>query len=147
MTAVNSLDNKRPKKSFAGFLLWWRTDPDEVRWQIAGYDTLRVWQSARGTSALLCLLTVVVTTLLGGFMRMSSNEITIEAVIWITIAILMYRGYRWAFVVGMLLWTFEKGELLLSGRGASIAQIIWWTIYMSAFFLAFTVEKERARAR
>jgi hypothetical protein len=147
MTAVNSLDNKRPKKSFGAFFLWWRTNPEEVRRQVAGYDTLRVWQSARGTSALLCLLTVVVTMLLGGYMHLSSGEITTEAVIWIAVAILMYRGYRWAFLVGMLLWTFEKGELLFSARGAPIVQVIWWTIYMSAFFLAFKVENERASAR
>ena len=145
MTAVNSLDNKKPKKSFAGFLLWWRTDPEEVRRQVAAYHTLRVWQSARGTSALLCMLTVVVTMLLSGYMGLSSSEITTEAVIWTTVAILMYRGYRWAFVVGMLLWTFEKGELLLSGRGSPVVQVIWWTIYMSAFFLALKVENERPR--
>lgn len=147
MTSVNSIDTKKSKRSFGSFLLWWRTDPEEVQRQIAGYDTLRVWQSARGMSALLCLLTVVVTTLLGGIMHMSSDEITIEVVVWTLVAILMYRGYRWAFIVGMLLWTFEKGALLLSGGSSPVVQIIWWTIYMGAFFLGFKVESARARAR
>jgi hypothetical protein len=147
MASVNSLDNKKSKKSPGAFLLWWRTDPVEVQRQIAGYDSLRVWQSARGTSALLCLLTVVVTMLLGGFMHLSSGEIATEAVVWTIVAILMYRGYRWAFLAGMLLWTFEKGGLLFSSGAAPVVQIIWWTIYMSAFFLAFKVETDRARAR
>jgi hypothetical protein len=147
MASANSLDNKKSKKSPGAFLLWWRTDPVEVQRQIAGYDSLRVWQSARGTSALLCLLTVVVTMLLGGFMHLSSGEIATEAVVWTIVAILMYRGYRWAFLAGMLLWTFEKGGLLFSSGAAPVVQIIWWTIYMSAFFLAFKVETDRARAR
>jgi hypothetical protein len=145
MTSVSSLDTKKAKKSAFSFILWWRVDPAEIERQIKAYHTLRVWQSARGMSALLCVLTVAATAVLGKFIRLSTNDIVAEAVVWLTIAIFMYRGHRWAFIVGMILWTIEKAMLLFGGVAAApIVHIIWWAIYMQAFFLGFKVESRRA---
>lgn len=146
MTSPSRADTPKSKKSAFSFLAWWITDPADIEKQVAGYNTLRVWQSARGISALLCILSAVVTALLGQFLKLTSGEILTEAIIWSTIAIFMYRGHRWAFVLGMIFWTFEKASLLFGGfssAGAPIAQIIWWAIYMNAFFLAFKVERRR----
>jgi hypothetical protein len=144
MTSVNTLDTKKSKKSAFSFLLWWRTDPAEVEKQVAGYTTLRVWQSARGISALLCVFSAAVTMLLGNFIHLSTGEIYAEVAIWSTVGILMYFGLRWAFILGMILWTIEKATMLFSGGAAPIVQIIWWAIYLNAFFLAFKVESRRA---
>lgn len=147
MTSVSDLDTKRSKKSALSTFLWWRPDPAEVERQVAGYSSLRVWQSARGISSLLCLFSATVTVLLGSYIHLSSGAIITEVTVWSTIAILMYRGYRWAFILGMALWTFEKASMLLSSGAAPIVQLIWWAIYMSAFFLAFKVEARRAVMR
>ena len=145
MTSPSRADAPKSKKSAFSFLAWWITDPADIEKQVAGYNTLRVWQSARGISALLCILSAVATALLGQFIKLSNGEILAEAIIWSTIAIFMYLGHRWAFVVGMIFWTFEKAALLLgaSSAGAPIVQIIWWAIYMNAFLLAFRVESRR----
>jgi hypothetical protein len=144
MTSVNTLDAKKSKKSAFSFLLWWRTDPAEVEKQVAGYNTLKVWQSARGISALLCAFSAVVTMLLGNLIHLSTGEVYFEVAIWSTVGILMYFGLRWAFILGMVLWTLEKATMLFSGGAAPIVQIIWWAIYLNAFFLAFRVESQRA---
>src|SRR5262249_24077880 len=73
-----------------------------------------------------------------------------EAAIWGTLGFLMYRGIRWAMIIGMLLWTYEKGALLVQqvsrgNGGAPIVQIIWWGIYLSAFYLAYRVENTRPK--
>jgi hypothetical protein len=83
--------------------------------------------------------------LLGNFIHLSTGEIYAEVAIWSTVGILMYFGLRWAFILGMILWTFEKASMLLAGGSAApIVQIIWWAIYLNAFFLAFKVESRRA---
>ena len=144
MTSVNTLDTKKSKKSAFSFIFWWRTDPAEVEKQVAGYATLKVWQSARGISALLCVFSAAVTMLLGNLIHLSTGEIYAEVAIWSTAGILMYFGLRWAFILGMILWTIEKATMLFSGGAVPIVQIIWWTIYLNAFFLAFKVESRRA---
>ena len=140
---------KPAKKSALSYLTWWRTDPAEISKQVAEYSTLKVWQSARGISMLFCALSVAATVLLGRFMSVSGSTIIIEAVIWGILGALMFRGTRWAFIVGMVLWTFEKGFLLFGGvssGGAPVLQVIWWAIYMNAFMLGFRVEKARRLA-
>jgi hypothetical protein len=145
MTSVSSVEPKKSKKSAGLFFLWWKTDPGEVERQARGYSALSVWQSARGNSALLCLLTVTVTFLLGRFVRLSPEEIIGEAIVWLTLGFFMYRGHRWAFILGMILWTLEKATLLVEGVSAApIVQVIWWAIYMNAFFLGYKVESRRA---
>jgi hypothetical protein len=148
MSNPPSVDSKNPKKSFLSMFTWWKTDPAEVRKQLTQYETLKVWQSARGISALLCLFTVAVTVLFGNFMHLSGEAIAIDAILWSGLGLFMYRGTRWAFIVGMVLWTLEKVIALYGGLSAGatpIMQVIWWAIYMSAFFLAFKVESERAK--
>lgn len=137
---------KKPKRPFLAGLLWWRTDTAEIDKQIAQYDSLKLWQSARGLSMLLCLFSVVVTLLLGSYLAMSPVEMFAEALIWTTLAIFMYRGHRWAFIAGMVLWTFEKGAMLLDSQAhsAPVLQVVWWAIYLNAFLLAFRVEKRKA---
>ena len=145
MTNASSAEAPKKKSAFS-FIAWWITDPAEVEKQVTGYTTLRAWQSARGISSLLCIFSAVVTALLGNYIGLSTDEIVAEAIIWSTVAIFMFRGHRWAFILGMALWTFEKATLLLGGVSsvrAPIVQLIWWAIYMNAFFLAFKVESRR----
>lgn len=137
---------KKEGKSFLSFLAWWKANPVEIEKQVSNYDTLKVWQSSRGISMLLCAFSVAATVLLGGFMNLSGGTIIAEAIIWSVLGFAMFRGQKWAFVVGMVLWTFEKGALVFAGAAAGrapIVQIIWWAIYMGAFMEGFRVEKAR----
>jgi 4-hydroxybenzoate polyprenyltransferase len=141
-----SVPPKKPSKSALSFFIWWKPDPQEVQKQVDQYHTLKVWQSARGMSMLCCAFSVAATVLLGRLIQVSSTTTVIEAAIWSGLGFSMYRGQRWAFLVGMVLWTFEKFALLFqtaaAGR-APITQVIWWLIYMSVFNLGFVVERRR----
>lgn len=148
MSEQNS-EAKKDSKSFLTFLACWKTDPAEIEKQVAGYDTLKLYQSARGMSLLLCAFSVAVTVSLGRAMQLSGATIIGEALIWSGLGFAMFRGQRWAFATAMVVWTFEKGSLLLAGASAGrapIVQIIWWAVYMNSFMLGFRVEKAR-RAR
>lgn len=139
---------KKGGNSFLSFLAWWKTDPAEVEKQVANYHTMKVWQSARGISMLLCAFSITMTVLIGGYIGLSGSTIVIEAVIWSVLGFAMFRGQKWAFVAGMVFWTFEKATLVFSGATAGrapIMQIIWWLVYMSAFMLGFRVEQARKR--
>ena len=148
MTQPQATAAPKKKRSASSFFLWWRVDPMEVEKQVIDYRTLRPWQSARGISLLLCLFTVAVTLLFGRLFGVSFGSAVIESAIWIVLGLLIYRGHGWACVVAMILWTLDKGTVMIAqgsaGRTANpVIQIIWWLIYMNAFFLAFKVERAR----
>src|SRR3954469_15907168 len=115
MDASSAEPPKKAKSSFLSFLAWWQVDPQEVQKQVDQYDTLSVWQSARRLSGLLCALSVCLTLFFGGALGLSQSTILSEVVIWGVLGLFMYRGSRWAFVLGMLLWTFKKGALIVDG--------------------------------
>ena len=136
-------------KGVMGSWLWWRPDPGELERQVTQYASLNAFQSARGVSAILCVLTVGVTALFAQWIHLSATAVEIEAVIWLSLGFFMYRGHRWAFMLAMVLWTYEKGSMLLGGISpgrAPFAQVIWWMAYMNAFYLGFKVEGLRASA-
>jgi hypothetical protein len=144
---MSESETTKKEKSFLAFLMWWKTDPIEVEKQVAQYDSMKVWQSGRGMSLLLCAFSVALTTLLGSWLKLSGSTIIGEAVIWGLLGLFMYRGHRWAFVAAMILWTVEKGTMLLAGSpsGNPIVQVIWWAVYMNAFMLGFKVEAARRK--
>ena len=146
MTDQPDRSNPDGKRSLTSHLMWWQTDEHELEKQVAQYDTLTITQSARGTSMLCCVFSVAVTTLFGSYLGLTSGTIIGEAAMWSTVAFFMWRGHQWAFIAGMVLWTLEKGLSLTSTTtgGAPIVQFFWWAAYMSAFMLAFRVERRKA---
>jgi hypothetical protein len=56
-----AVDAKKPKKSGYHWLLWWKIDPEELTRQITEYNTLKVYQSARGISLLCTGLSAIIT--------------------------------------------------------------------------------------
>lgn len=137
---------KLSKKSNANhWIVWWLVGEDELKEQVEKYKTLKIYQSARGISTLCLLLSAVVTFLLVTF-GSSDSGAYLDMLFFIVLAIFTYRGQRWAFIGAMILWTFEKAEAVVSGGGtAVITSLLWWAIYMHAFFLAYKVEVERRK--
>ncbi len=149
-TEVVSVETKKKKSGFH-WLAWWQIDPEELVKQIDGYNTLKFYQTARGMSVLCFLFTLIIT---GGMIYFSQNsEIDNFIIDMILIAILMFFmgiGQRWAMIASMIYWTFTKGFLILNpdqfdagAHSIPFVQIIWWTIYMHVFWLAFRVEQGR----
>src|SRR5262245_62790654 len=122
------MSDQKGAKSVLSFFAWWKTDPDEIAKQVDQYSTLKVWQSARGVSALLCVFSFVVTVSLGRWvLNLSNGTLAAEVIIWGLIAVFMYRGHRWVCVLGMSLWALEKGAVLLGNpRYASLVATASW---------------------
>jgi len=138
---------QKTKKPAWSYVTWWKTDAAEIERQVANYDILTIWQSARGVSMLLCFFSAAVTVVFGRLMHLSGATVVAELVIWGGLGFAMFRGQKWAFVAGMMVWSFEKAALVVTGVGAArapITQVIWWCVYMSAFMLGFRVEKSRS---
>ncbi|MBP9711489.1 MAG: zinc ribbon domain-containing protein [Candidatus Pacebacteria bacterium] len=136
---------KAPQRSW---LLWWDVDEKEVERQVEGYDTLSITQSARGQSVLCLMLSVVITFI---FINIGSSIVDksayIDIVLFLILALFIYQGQKWAMIGAMVLWTLEKVYFISTGGTAILMQIIWWLVYMSAFWLAYQVELKRIELR
>jgi hypothetical protein len=136
------------KSSAWSYVTFWKVDAAEVERQVANYSTLKVIQSARGASLLACLLSVAITLLFLGVFGHSMSTAVAGAVLWSFMGFMMYRGYRWAFVVAMLLWSIEKlvpaGVSVMAGR-VPYSQVLWWLGYINLFYFGFKVEMRRAQ--
>jgi hypothetical protein len=134
----------RPSGSF-GWLLWWQVDHDKLERQVREYRTLKPWQSMRGISALCLLLSATITTALI-LLRVAGIDTVafFDVGLMLGIGLFIYFGHRWAMIAAMLLWTLEKIlQLADSGGSGIVLQVVWWVVYMHAFFFAFRVEQAR----
>jgi hypothetical protein len=124
------------------WLLWWRIDEEEVRAQAADYYKFGPLHTARGWAMLCLLFSVLITALV---ILLGAGELTglIDAAVLGVLAAFIYFGHRWASIAAMVIWTLEKGFSALGGPSQIVVSVIWWSIYMHAFLLAFRVENER----
>lgn len=126
----------------------WRPTPEELRSQLEGYQTLGFFRSYRKLAAIL----LVFTTAISAFLIGDFSIILLGAAVYLTLAVFIYRGHKWAFIVAMVVWTMEKAAQLVEGLsqattgvGGSITVLVWWAFYMSVFWGGFTVERARQR--
>lgn len=142
----------RSTPSKANWILWWRVDEDDLRDQVAMYDTLG-WFSAARKLSVVCLLISMALTLLVMLAGAIGLESYVDIALMVILAVFIYRGHRWAMIGAMALWTVEKivtALLGLSGYkplGAAtiVSSLLWWAIYMHAFYLAFRVEQVKRK--
>ncbi len=132
---------KKPSLNYNG-LFWWKLNDAEVKNQVDNYNLLKITQSYRGISALLLLVSVILTFLFIGLgaMQISAGA---DAVVALVLAYFVYKGHSWAMISAMVYWSFEKGYQLSQNPSSSLGIIIWWTLYMGAFWGAFKVERLR----
>jgi len=151
-SAAVPADTKRPRgKSRWHWLLWWQIDQAELATQVAEYDGLGFLASARKLSVLLLMLSSVANLILiaaGVFDKWTYLDIAL----FTSLAIFIFFGHRWAMISAMVLWTIEKGGSIYNitqssaPRGVSLVMpVIFWAVYMHAFYLAFRVETQRSR--
>jgi hypothetical protein len=150
----SQIDQKKPKnkQSFFNWLLWWQIDMVDIKRQVDQYDKAKFTESAKGMSLLLGILSTCITLILIFFDNWSSGSI-IDALILLFLCFMIFKGKKWASVVAMLYWTFEKfyGYYLsyqnAQSSGTSIPGIlgtlIWWAIFMHVFYNAYKVESLR----
>jgi hypothetical protein len=148
------LDGKDGKiAKYIQYLIWWQIDQDEINKQVTGYNTLKIYQSARGIGFLLFIFSASVTF----FMIMFANSDIfnlVDVIMSLTIGYFMYKGRKWAMVFAMVFWSIEKFymiyERIQSATQSSsftgvMMQIVYWAIFMHVFFLAYKVESARIK--
>ncbi len=142
-TEVQTKEVPTKKSSGADWLLWWRIGDEELQRQVNGYTTLGVFKSARGMSLLFTILSFIITLL---FVLYGAVNVfgMLDVIILVIFGIFIYFGHPWAAIAAMILWTIEKAITLFAPLGIGVTSIIWWAIYMHAFFLAYKVEKARS---
>jgi len=137
------------KRTPAYWLAWWLIDQAQLEKQVAQYDTLRFFSAIRGQAAFCLLLSVALTAVFVSF-GITPASASLDAGLMAVLAAFIYFGHRWAMITVMVLWTADKALSfidVLNGPGSlavrSAIQVIWWCIYMHAFYFAFRVEQER----
>ena len=140
---------EKGRKGFWGSLFDWRIDPEELPRQIIEYRTLRWTESYRKIAGALWLLTLLVTSTIGQWLtKLTVEEVMTGDTLYAALAIFCFRGHRWAFLVSMILWTFEKVyNVTTADYGAPVFRlfwaILWWALYLGVFWKAFDVERKR----
>ncbi len=137
---------EKPKSPRANWLFWWRTAPNEIDWLAAHYDGLTLTQSPKGQSVLLILFSLAMTAFVALFAGFDP-EVLIMAVLMLALGVFIYFGHRWAMIGAMLIWTLEKGVTLFTNPRFAVTSILFWCIFMHAFWQAFRVEQRRRRAK
>lgn len=134
------------KESSFSWLMWWKSDPADITKELDRYHTGGLFHTVRGWCVLAVLLSLTITALLGPVIGLTLDALVIDAALWLILAAFMWRGHRWPFIVGMVIWTLDKAWLIVIGFGAGrapITQILWWVAYMHLFMTAFRVEQAR----
>jgi len=143
-------DKKKSRAFTWSFLLWWKTNPEELKFEVDEYKTLKITQSSRGVSFLYLIFAGVVSFGLNYFAKV--DFFWVDSFIDILLGYFIWRGHRWAMILAMLLWTYDKGDILYSGimgnsygqfnipAGNAFIQIFWWALFMQMFYKAFRVE-------
>lgn len=131
----------RDTDSPLSFLRFWRADEAEVAREMKAYHSLSPLQSARGRSSLLAVLLALLSAL-PGLTRADIAGAVAGVLIWLLLAIFMYRGVAWTFIASMLLFTLDRVASLFAGA-ALLLVIIWWAVGMGLFYRAFAIERAR----
>ncbi len=138
--------NKTSSKTH--WLLWWKTDEDVIQYEATNYDSIKLFNSYRGTSILCFLFSMCLTLIFiinGNFPVTALFDVTLFGIL----AFFIYRGHKWALIFSMILWTLEKAYSIYRTDASQsyliFSQVIWWTIYMHNFYSAFKVERARLK--
>jgi hypothetical protein len=138
------MDNQPKKKNRFAWLLWWQIEPEELDKQVSQYNDLKFFRSVRG-QAVACLAFSIAVTCVLVYSGVMDSSAFIDAGIMAVLAIFIYLGHRWAMILAMVLWTIEKGFAVMDSPGRLVMHVIWWCIYMHAFYFSFRVEQERMK--
>ena len=145
-----AIEKNGKKRSFCRWLLWWQIDRDELTKQVSEYQTLSIGQAARGISLIFLIFSALVTTAFIIFSNVNS-ALFIDVFICLILGSFIYRGHQWAMLGAMIYWSLLKFSLIYYGVQSysvghmpnPLIHLLWWSIYMHAFYLAFKVERLR----
>lgn len=126
----------------------WRISKEELKNQVDNYDTLG-FGSVRRVSVILIVASIIMS-LVFVVVGWTSPSVLIDILLWIILAIFVNKGSRWAIIITMIYWTISKGAQIVSGEFNSakiIFSVIFWGIFMSAFWQTYQVERARKKLK
>lgn len=102
-------------------------------------------------SALLLVFSAVVTSLVAYFHWLGYDEWSYwDVVLLLILAVFLFQGRRWAMIVSMLYWTFNKADTIYDALnnqspngGTLFTALMFWAVYMHVFYLAYRTEQTR----
>lgn len=141
----------KKKGNYTHWIFWWILDKDALERQVKEYKNLSVWYASRKIAAIALLFSSLVTILMVTFTNYDSSAL-IDVALMLILAFFIYRGHRWALVLAMIYWTYAKFyglyasySITSTSHTSPIIAILWWAIYMHAFYEAFKVEQLRRK--
>ena len=143
----NTTERRKNWKYNYQWLLWWQITPYELENQVENYDSLDIFRSAKGISALFLLLSA---SLLAAFIIHYRYYPGLIAIIpYLILVVFIYKGKRWAMVLAMIIFTLDRAynfiALDVGNVVSGIVNIVIWAIFMHYFWLAEEVEAERRK--
>jgi hypothetical protein len=142
------VDNIQKPKANYGWITFWEFNKEEIDNQVNNYTTLKIYKSFKGISFLLLILSSIVSAIFAVTGFAGADYATfIDVAIMLIIGFFVFKGFRWAIVGAIILWTLEKVIIIFdSGFSASpIIQVLWWAIYLHYFIGALKVENQRKK--
>lgn len=131
---------------------WWKITTRATDEQVLKYSTLGTTKSARGISSLL-ILAIAAINIVFVFLSWAPPAALYESVLYLALAIFVYKGNRLATLTVMALWTLDKGYSLyevVTNRASPfslIAILLWWAVFMRFFYATLVVENLRQKHR
>ena len=116
----------------------------ELARQVRDYDKLKFYQSARGVPVLMLIATFVISLLLltqltpGIF---NPLQIIFGMIIYAPFLFFTSRGHRWAIIVLIILYTYDKWYVFALVSG--ISALSTWLLICAYLYRALKVENER----
>ena len=112
MQTNSNSNSKKKTRSYSWIILWWRIDQEALTNQVQDYKNLKFYQSARGQSVLLLILSAIINIIFIRFFHTSASTL-FDISIFLVLAFFIYKGHKWAMIAAMLLWTIEKVSQLI----------------------------------
>jgi len=135
------MDKPNQKKKKSGSFSW-SVSQEEMQEQVANYHKLSITKSFRGQAVLATAIILTLTIVLQVFLGAGLVEIFSGLLIYGIILAFVYKGFRWAIITLIILWTIEKIYTLSSG---SVMSILWWLAIMPFYVKALKVELYRKK--
>jgi len=142
--------NKKQSESFWRNLFKWNMDEAALKNQIEHYNSLGFFSSARKVATFFLILSAIINSIFI-IIKEIPGEAWLGFLLLLVLALFIYKGHRWAMIGAMIYWTYSKVIQVansFSGEnpgGDLFMAIIWWAIYMGAFWQAYQVERARSK--
>ncbi len=120
----------------------------EDKKQLEEYSSLNIFQSRRGQVVLVFSGLYLLTFILSLFGLFELSDTLWSLIVYIPILIFVYKGHRWAMILLMILWIFEKSYtayLAIENGNSIVGSILWLIFGISIIYKALIIENKRKK--